>query len=167
MPISDERLRAAVPGMSKGTLRILPICCSIADVRRLFLSLLLVLAGLPAVAPILVLGQVSRGALTVPACCRRNGAHHCLMSPDERAASGVDETTSPVEVQVRAPAERCPFPARNLVKTHLEIFASLSGAGTATPVHDHASGTCERAYRLWMMRDRTWPKRGPPTALLS
>ena len=124
---------------------------------------MLVLAGLPAVAPILDLGQASRGASAVPACCRRNGPHRCLMLPGERAASGVDETASLLaKVRMRAPAERCPFAPRVVLKTQMQNLASGSGSTQATPVVLGATGVPQSECRWRIARDRSRGKRGPP-----
>ncbi len=140
------------------------ICCFIVDVRRLLPSLLLLLIGLPVVAPLLLLGQ--RRAVAVPACCRRGGAHHCLMTQAEGAADSGDETVLGTTVAMRAPADRCPFAARVLPRTHLGCFAYELNATEAAPLGlcgVRAAGT-ERFWRG--ARDRARPKRGPPTAFL-
>ena len=125
--------------------------------RRLLFSLLLLLVGLPAVAPILLLRLGNAAA--VPACCRRGGAHHCLMTAG--GASPVDETA----VVMRAPAERCPFAARVLPKTHLSTFAYGLNATEAAPLGVcgvRAVGT-ECSWRV--ATDRSRPKRGPPAGI--
>lgn len=49
--------------------------------RKLLSSLLLATFLLPLFAAMLALGETAESRL--PACCRRNGAHHCSMSPAE------------------------------------------------------------------------------------
>ena len=73
--------------------------------RRL-LSILLFWATLfPMVAPALTTGAM--GQSTLPACCRRDGKHHCMMSPEERAMlMGEGENGA---IRVGAPPEQCPY----------------------------------------------------------
>ncbi len=54
--------------------------------RRLASIALLLLTGLPLIAPLFAWGGVADAASWLPACCRRNGAHHCAMSAGELAA---------------------------------------------------------------------------------
>jgi hypothetical protein len=53
-------------------------------VRRILSLVLLFTFGFPLVAPALALSQTADSNL--PACCRRNGAHHCMMSTEQTAA---------------------------------------------------------------------------------
>jgi hypothetical protein len=90
---------------------------------------------------------------SLPACCRRNGKHHCAL---DVAAS------APGEISVSAPGS-CPFAPHALASTAPSISAivqdapgsslfsaqrlTLSGIATATSASDQ----------------HTWPKRGPPS----
>lgn len=95
-------------------------------------------------------GQVDEAK--IPACCRRNGKHHCFM-----AASPAGETT------VSAPSESCPSAPHALVST-----APASAALAAEPLvcfdsHISLHQTRPRTAALRTRTDRTWPKRGPPS----
>jgi hypothetical protein len=53
-------------------------------VRRFLSFVLLAVFSLPLILPALALGQDPESNL--PACCRRNGAHHCRMSAEQMQA---------------------------------------------------------------------------------
>ncbi len=52
--------------------------------RRLLAILLILVFGLPLISPLFALGGTDESKL--PACCRKNGAHHCTMSDEQVAA---------------------------------------------------------------------------------
>jgi len=52
------------------------VACYIEGVKRLLAILLLLALGLPGVAPLFAL-SMGDAQSKLPACCRRNGAHHC------------------------------------------------------------------------------------------
>jgi hypothetical protein len=52
-------------------------------VRKLISILLLATFALPCLSALSALGETSESRL--PACCRRNGAHHCMMSAEQKA----------------------------------------------------------------------------------
>src|SRR5664279_4850463 len=68
--------------------------------RLLSIAILLVIAA-PAIAPLFVSATTNDG---IPACCRRNGQHHCMMLEAQRVAMA--EGRQHVASQIR---ERCPF----------------------------------------------------------
>src|ERR1700761_6825586 len=97
-------------------------------------------------------GQVDETKL--PACCRRNGKHHCEMS--SLPVSG-GETT------IAAPSEPCPCAPRTLVST-----APVSAALAAAPPVSSEFRTILRTTRpttavIRTREDRTRPQRGPPS----
>ncbi len=47
------------------------------------------------------------GDTNLPACCRRNGTHHCMMSMAQKQA--MDRALMGNERAFRAPMQRCPF----------------------------------------------------------
>ena len=55
--------------------------------RRVLAILLLAAFGLPVVAPLLASGQDLEQSL--PACCRRHGAHHCMIGATHSNAPSV------------------------------------------------------------------------------
>jgi hypothetical protein len=84
--------------------------------RRVFASLLLVLFGFPPIAPALL----AHTASGLPACCLRNGKHHCAMA----------EGDAPAGMALRANQPKCPlFPKAQAVT----VFSKTVVFG-ATPV---------------------------------
>jgi hypothetical protein len=68
--------------------------------RRLISIVLLAVLGLPFASSLFALTPKSEANL--PACCRRNGKHHCMMSMAERERLSEKPQFSPVP-------ERCPY----------------------------------------------------------
>ena len=120
------------------------------DVRRSLAISLLLLFSLPLIAPLFAMQADAGGNL--PACCRRNGAHHCSMQmPGESR-----------RMHLSAIREKCPaYPkaVTSTKRTDLSLQRStllLSGA----LVHPAA----ETRVRAWarMALYRSQQQRGPP-----
>ncbi len=126
-----------------------------AALRRLLSILLLVALGLPFASPLFALG--SGAASRLPACCRREGKHHCMVS----MADG--EKTASRDTQVSAPPEKCPFAPHAALAVHptalatLELSASLFSPALADP-----KGLVRTESKRRISRDRSRQKRGPP-----
>jgi hypothetical protein len=121
--------------------------------RRLLSLVLLAAFGLPAVAPVLALGQETESSL--PACCRRNGAHHCMGSMQRPPSS--------------APAfsERCPsFPQPSTAPSQINSFALVSAPRPT--VAQRASLLVQQLSSALhpSTHDFALYKRGPPSYLL-
>jgi hypothetical protein len=120
--------------------------------RRALAMVLLVGFSLPLIAPLFASGF---SEASLPACCRRNGKHHCMM-----AATMMGEASS----RERTVAEKCPyspFAGLALMLPHAYAAAHRPGttagyAGPAAIVRDALAG-----YRI--SADRTRQKRGPPS----
>jgi hypothetical protein len=126
--------------------------------RRLLSLVLLLAFGLPVVAP--ALGQTADDASSLPACCRRNGAHHCSMKMQQRQT--LQHGRQVVEVSAKCPC--CPGTAASL---HHELLA-FTDAPTVT------SARLTQPARL--RQTEAWArialagarhKRGPPSVRLS
>ena len=89
----------------------------------------------------------------LPACCRKNGMHHCSMPT--QASSSTGETT--VSAQ-----SCCPYWPGNVVSTTVSIAALVESAqsGPSTAVERHAPLSKQNV--LDRNGRHTWPKRGPP-----
>ncbi len=132
--------------------------CFTDHMRKALSILLLAIFGLPVFAPLLT-GSAD-GDQSVPACCRRNGKHHCLMGAAERSLL---TQRSPA---LKSLAERCTYcPGCTASSQHDGLalflpqakFASLTGDAARV-----AEGECN--WRTAQIRCRQ--KRGPPTILL-
>jgi hypothetical protein len=117
--------------------------------RRALAIFLMVGFSLPLIAPLFV---SAAAASSLPACCRRDGKHHCMM----------DQGPS----RTRSVTEKCPwvpFAGTALMTPHAmaaahNAFASAGLTGPAAMVGDALAG-----YRI--SADRTRCKRGPPSLL--
>jgi len=121
--------------------------------RRIFSLVLLAAFGLPAVAPALTLGQDAEASL--PACCRRNGAHHCSMKMHRPPSS--------------APAfsERCPsFPQPFITPGKISSFALLSAPRLTIQARSTLLACKPSATLHSSTHDFALYKRGPPSHLL-
>jgi len=101
-------------------------------------------------------GKVDESRL--PACCRRNGKHHCAMNSDGaegQAAEAVKETA----VSVR---ESCPLQPHSLASTAPQ-FAALAHAPASSLVFpDRLRSLHGIVLAAELSARRNWPKRGPP-----
>jgi len=94
----------------------------------------------------------------LPACCRKDGKHHCMMKMESRSASGASFV---------AADKKCPYFPNSTATTHVETFApALSQAIFAGIIqHPAVSPQTEAGYRASYLR--SGQKRGPPSSLLS
>jgi hypothetical protein len=94
----------------------------------------------------------------LPACCRKNGKHHCMIGMGRPSASSAS---------FAAVGEKCPHFLHSTVATHVETFTpALNQAIFAGIVrHPAASPQSEAGYRASHLRSQQ--KRGPPSFLLS
>jgi hypothetical protein len=110
---------------------------------------LLVGFSLPLIAPLFASGVPEA---SLPACCRRSGKHHCMMT----AGPSHDRTV----------AEKCPFSAfagLALMLPHAFSRAHRRGAEVAFAGQAAVVRDVEAGYRI--SHDRTRQKRGPPSFL--
>ncbi len=115
--------------------------------RRTLSWLLLVLLSFPLVAPLL---RADSG-LVFPACCRRDGLHHCAMGPGNTGS--------------QAMGARCPYypaPTRFTVEPHAAVAGSSLAAIAPAPLHA-APCRAESGYQRPIYHSRF--ERGPPALL--
>jgi hypothetical protein len=125
-------------------------------VRRVLTFTLLLLFSLPLISPLLTLTASSDANL--PACCRRNGAHHCTsMTPPADPSDGINLAAIP---------QHCPaYPAVVTSARHGDLSfhaASLIFAGIVS----HPTVKPQTQARARVALDISRQKRGPPTDLL-
>jgi hypothetical protein len=122
--------------------------------RRILAISLLGLFLLPTISPLLALTSSDPDA-NLPACCRRNGKHHCMMSMEMLQAmlSGT---------QVKAVPMKCPlFPKALNTAQHNELSANAAALIFAELVSHpaiHAQTEARERVSLFCARQ----KRGPP-----
>jgi hypothetical protein len=92
----------------------------------------------------------------LPACCRRNGAHHCMMRMMEQHSGQQQGLTSVLEKWPCYPTGAC--------AAYSLIFKSESGDQFFANVvcHPTAASHAEALYHISSFRSN--PKRGPPLA---
>ena len=114
-----------------------------------------IVMALPVTAPLF-----ASGAPNVPACCRRNGKHHCMTSADSAIESGSAPSISRTQV-------RCPqFPQMIGPTVHGQIGLGVSAAVYAEIIsHPAISPQTLSNYRVSLVRSHQ--KRGPPITALS
>jgi hypothetical protein len=131
---------------------------SIIVLRKLMPILLLAAFLLPLFAPLLALGQSAESRL--PACCRRNGKHHCAMSMAEKGQLSVRDTAP----SFTAPAERCPYCPANLMTGQLHgIVAATQSQAFYAGLVSHPAGTPQTKSKRRISENRSGQKRGPPS----
>jgi hypothetical protein len=122
-------------------------------VRRFSSIVLLLLFSLPLISPVLALAAAS--GVNLPACCRRNGAHHCT------GTMRVPESSGPA---FSAIPQSCPaYPVIVTVVRHGDLSfqaASLIFAGVIS--HPVVKSQTEARARIAL--DLSRQKRGPPPA---
>jgi hypothetical protein len=130
--------------------------------RRLLSILLFGAFLLPFLAPMLSMGAQAESQL--PACCRRNGKHHCAMSAEAIATltGAGDQHRS-----FRAPLEKCPCQQRLAGATHHELSAATAAATTRIALLQEPSAVAQAECLRRIAFDRSRQKRGPPATQLS
>ncbi len=128
--------------------------------QRRLLSILLFWATLfPMVAPALSTGAM--GQSTLPACCRRGGKHHCMMSAEERALLMGEGGA----IRVGTPPEQCPYRQHSLAAAHLQVFTPGAAATHAAFLFHEPSAAAQAECLRRISFDRSRQKRGPPSLL--
>ena len=116
--------------------------------RRATSILLLLLFSFPLITPLFASAQESN----LPACCRRNGAHHCLGMADM------------VHSNQNRPSlhERCPYLAHAAVTMQMQrvFMQQPQSRFAAIIVHPTGRPQTEARYRIAFSHSRQ--KRGPP-----
>jgi hypothetical protein len=138
-------------------LQIARIWCLIKLLRRLFSILLLAAFSLPLVSPLFALGIDAETGL--PACCRRNGKHHCMQSMAERANPSQSDT------QIGALARKCPYCPQAIASAHTNPLANPRATADLAPLTSHPASIVQTESRRRISRDRSRQERGPPTIL--
>jgi hypothetical protein len=127
-------------------------------VRRLLSITLLLLFGLPLIAPFFALGATAESQL--PACCRSHGAHHCVMSAEQLAALEQGQ-------QVHSLQSQCPMFPRAVAPSHVQPFAYQLAASFDAGVLSQPAKLSQIEAWARVALDGARHKRGPPMVRLS
>ena len=125
--------------------------------RKLLSLLLLAVFSLPLLLPALALAQGPESNL--PACCRRNGAHHCTMSAQEmqQLLNGI---------KASAPRRHCPnYPVAITTLRHVDLATLKATPAVASFVRESAV-LISSETRVRLALDNTHLTRGPPASAL-
>ncbi|HVW77635.1 MAG TPA: hypothetical protein VHB45_08480 [Alloacidobacterium sp.] len=93
----------------------------------------------------------------LPACCRKDGAHHC--------AALVAESGNTAERYASAPAEHCPYFPHAILPANLQvhIFTLPAGGLPSIAAGSYRLSTISDKSQLIVSFDRAQQKRGPPS----
>jgi len=122
--------------------------CHNDGVRRILAISLLILFALPFTLPLF---GADAAAASVPACCRRNGKHHCVMSLNSSRTSSVPTLW-----------QRCPYSFKPPAVLVLPSFTPSPSASIFAGVMRHPAAAAQVAARQRVSFDRSRQKRGPP-----
>jgi hypothetical protein len=119
--------------------------------QRLISAMLLGWFSFMLIAPFLPVESESR----LPACCRRDGKHHCVM-PTAQIQSGT---------AFSAPNRPCPhFPQTTAVPHRIgDHLVAVSGSSELVKIHTIKHAENEAQYRVSLASSRQ--ERGPPIVL--
>jgi hypothetical protein len=132
--------------------------------RRLLSILLFGATLFPTIALMLSTGAVAQS--TLPACCRRDGKHHCAMSAEGLAMLMGDQNDGASKTAgLSATPEKCPYSQHSLGAVHLRVFTPeatvMQSVGALQKVSAAEQAECLRRISF----DRSRQKRGPPSLL--
>lgn len=113
---------------------------------------LLMLFGLPFVLPLFGASAVEA---TLPACCRRNGKHHCMMY----MAWSQDRA-------FRTIREKCPYSIAPPAVLVVRSFAPSTAASVFAGITRHPAAIPQVEAQLRVSFDRARQKRGPPSQII-
>ena len=110
--------------------------------------MLVLIFGLPTIAPLFAQGEDA----ALPACCRRNGAHHCM---------GTMRTETGVTLR---PSKCAAYPAATMQAWHGDAGLVVGALPLSTAVSP--SGVKAQAMaRARLAREKARGMRGPPASL--
>ncbi len=125
--------------------------------RKLLAITLLAMLGLPLVQPLFAL--TAKSAANLPACCRRNGKHHCMGDMAERNHANSHDP------QFQAPAEKCPYCPASVALIHDNTFVAPTAQAIFAALIAHPAVVAQTESKLRISRNRSRQKRGPPASL--
>ena len=127
------------------------------SVRRLLAIAVLLFIGLPMISPLFALASSSDA--NVPACCRRDGKHHCMLR-----SMGMDGSTAP-GTNFGVMMERCPVYPKALPVATQHPFALEAASGVVTGLFAHPASLPQTQAKFRVSFSRSRQKRGPPVVI--
>jgi hypothetical protein len=95
----------------------------------------------------------------LPACCRRDGRHHCAMM------AAALETSS--EIQVKALPPVCPFRSQAILVPHGAAYLPQASPAHFAGFQSHPAIHAQTQASLRISATRSHQKRGPPLQVLA
>jgi hypothetical protein len=92
----------------------------------------------------------------LPACCRRDGKHHCAMA--EMTAG---------KKQVKALASTCPFRSLPFVTPHVKTYLPQASLTNFAGLKSHPAVHAQTFTAFRVAQARSHHKRGPPLAIIA
>jgi len=126
-------------------------------VRRILSFTLLLLFSLPLISPVLAL--TANSETNLPACCRRNGAHHCIRKMQPAESSGAGNSLS-------ATQQRCPAYPAVVTQVQRGNLSFHTASLIFAEIVSHPAVKLQTEARARVAFDRSRQKRGPPITLL-
>jgi hypothetical protein len=114
---------------------------------------------LPLISPLFAASAVETN---LPACCRKDGRHHCAMSTMTKSRATSTET-----IQAAAMREKCPCSPAPLVNAHTDLSRDEARATTFLDIIGLETCVAQTEARYRISFDRSRQKRGPPNQHLS
>lgn len=130
--------------------------------RRLLSISLLLLLTLPIVSPLFA---ATASEASIPACCRRNGKHHCDMGTAMATAN--PQSSGNPAIQSTTLREKCPYLLTVQAPAHLLFTPDQVQPVLHTGLLSHQAVHAQTIALLQISFDRSHHKRGPPAPLPS
>ena len=130
--------------------------------RRLLAILIAILVGLPTVTPLFALATGEDP--TRPACCRRDGKHHCMLADMDMSGSASADRSG---FSAPSISERCPYGAKSIPSTAHPDWSLDTAQAVFAGVVAHPAVAPQTESKRRISAERSRQKRGPPASLLA
>jgi len=129
-----------------------------SGVRKLIAIALLAVFGLPSASSLFAL--TPRSESNLPACCRRDGKHHCAMSMAEQSGLLSDRSS------FSSPLDKCPHCPAAILSAHHPVDFVPSRQAIYAALVSHPALAVQAECKRRISLDRARSKRGPPVSSL-
>jgi hypothetical protein len=127
-------------------------------VRRLLAILIAILVGLPTVTPLFALATGDDPSR--PACCRRDGKHHCMLVDMDMSGSSDRSGFNAPSI-----SEHCPYGAKSVPSASHPDWTLQTAQAVFAGVVAHPAVAPQTESKRRISAERSRHKRGPPEAL--